>query len=187
MFNKYIHIHCDGGETAIIMATHPKVVHELFLQCTASFDYQIRICIDGKELENLNPDVGYDGYYVTFYFNDSVEIKVGSRVEICLTFWYKDKIVKYHMGSINERRDEISQGTEHWTYGDDDQFYIDPDDVDCKSFLKMLYPEWRVKTSRSRTVKDYNVNDIIDVEFTEVLEEEKDEYRKQLECRNDTA
>ena len=184
----------DDKEAAITMAAHPKVVKELFIDCTASFDYELHVRIDGKELRNLNPKVEFDGYHSTFYFKDTAEITVGSRIEITLTFWYKEKMVKYHMGSENIRRDEMSQATEHWTYMEDDQFHIDPEDVDPSGFLEMLKPEWRMK--RYETISIPGINDgrvicgrgkIIDVDFTEVESEELEYgyWRKQIECRND--
>lgn len=162
----------DDNETLVIMACHPKVVKEIFLAETASYDYQLHVIIDGKELKYLDPKVIYDGYFTLFYFEDVANVKYGSRIEITLTFWYKDKMVRYFNGSENIRRDEMSQATEHWTYMEDDQFHIDPEDVDPSGFLEMLKPEWRNKNNKvvSSTVDEDN---IIDVDFTEVKEEPK--------------
>lgn len=176
----------DDKETAVTMAAHPKVVKELFLECTASFDYELRVVIDGRELRNLDPNVGFDGYHVTFYFKDVDEINIGSRVEITLLFWYKDKMVREFNGSTNVRRDEMAQATEHWTYMEDDQFHIDPEDVSCYSLLEMLKPEWHFKKLYKKIENDDSKR-IIDVEFTEIKEEEvTDGYRrKQIELRDD--
>lgn len=159
----------DDKETAITMVCHPKVIKELFIDCTASFDYQLHVRIDGKELQFLHPTVEFDGYYTTFYFKDTAEITIGSRVVITLVFWHKDKMVRNFNGSINIRHDEISQATEHWTYMEDDRFHIDPEDVPCQEFLNMLKPEWRSKNTNvlETTVDEDN---IIDVDFTEVEE-----------------
>lgn len=170
MFNRHLQIQMDDKETAVTMVTHPKVVKELFLECTASFDYELHVVIDGRELRNICPNVEYDGYQITFYFEDTDEITVGSRVEITLSFWYKDKMVREFNGSVNVRRDEMCQLTEHWTYMNDDQFHIDPEDLSCYLCLEMLKPEWHL--NRFRKISD-NMDDkrIIDVEFTEVKEE----------------
>lgn len=186
MFNRHLQIQMDDKEIAITMAAHPKVVKELFIDCTASFDYELHVRIDGKELRNLNPNVGFDGYHSTFYFEDTAEITVGSRIEITLVFWYKDKMVRQFNGSTNVRRDEMSQATEHWTYMEDDQFHIDPEDVPCFSFLEMLKPEWQLKKVYRKIEDDMENKRIIDVEFTEVKEEPEYGYgRKQIEYRND--
>ena len=185
MFNGHLQIQMDDKEIAITMVAHPKVVKELFIDCTASFDYELHVRVDGKELRNLNPNVEFDGYHSTFYFEDTAEITVGSRIEITLVFWYKDKIVRHFNGSTNVRRDEISQATEHWTYEADDQFHIDPEDVDLSGFLEMLKPEWRMKNKRV-VETTYEEDNIIDVDFTEVKEESENGYgREQIECRND--
>lgn len=194
MFNRHLQIQMDDKEAAITMAAHPKVVKELFIDCTASFDYELHVRIDGKELRYLNPKIEFDGYHSTFYFEDTAEITVGSRVEITLVFWYKDKMVRQFNGSTNVRRDEISQATEHWTYMEDDQFHIDPEDVDPSGFLEMLKPEWRMK--RYETISIPGINDgrvicgrgkIIDVDFTEVESEEmlcSQEKIKQIEIHS---
>lgn len=169
MFNRHLQIQMDDKETAITMTCHPKLVKELFFDCTASFDYQLHVSIDDKELQFLNPTVGFDGYHATFYFEDTAEITVGSRVVITLVFWYKDETVRNFNGSANIRRDEISQATEHWTYREDDQFHIDPEDMPCQEFLDMLKPEWRSKNTKvvETTMDEDN---IIDADFTEVEE-----------------
>ena len=184
----------EDNESAMTLVMHPKTVKEIFLDCTASFDYELHVSVDGKELQWLDPNVYYNGHEVAFYWRDSFECLVGSRVTITLLFWYKDKMVRYHMGSENVRRDEMSQATEHWTFGEDEEFHIDPEDEDGTNFLEMLNPEWR--RNRYNTISIPGVNDgrviygrdeIIDVDFTEVESEEpKNGYRqKQLECRND--
>ena len=179
MFSKHLQMQVDNNETLVVMACHPKAVKEIFLAETASYDYELHVRIDGKELRFLNPKVIYDGYFTLFYFEDSIEVKVGSRIEIILTFWYKDKIVRYFNGSENIRRDEMSQATEHWTYGKDEQFHIAPEDDDPSGFLEMLKPEWRNKNSR--VVKStYEEDNIIDVDFTEVESEEEKWKRKRL-------
>ena len=173
MFAKHLQMttNMEDNESAMIIVLHPRTVKEIFLDCTASFDYELHVSVDGKELQNLDPNVYYNGYETTFYWNDSFDCHVGSRVVITLSFWYKDKIVRYHMGSENIRRDEISQATEHWTYEADEQFHIDPEDVDPSGFYEMLKPEWRMKNKRVVSTT-YEEDDIIDVEFTEVKEEE---------------
>lgn len=185
MFSKHLMIQTDDKETAVIMAIHPKVVKEILLDCTASFDYQFKVSVDGKELKWLNPNVYYDGYQVSFYFQDTAEIVVGSRVEITLVFWYKDKIVRELYGSVNMRRDETSQATEHWTYMPYEQFAMDPEDVDCSGFLEMLDPEWRF-IGRYAKIEESNDTDenIIDVEYTEVEKEETNNGygQKRIEC-----
>lgn len=188
MFAKHLQMQTnkEDNESAMIVVLHPKAVKEIFLDCTASFDYELNVYVDGKELQRLDPNVYYNGHEVTFYWNDSFDYVVGTRIVITLTFWYKDKMVRYHMGSENIRRDEMSQVTEHWTYGSDEQFHIDPEDVDSSGFLEMLKPEWRNKNTH--TVKStYEEDNIIDVDFTEVKEEEVTDgyWRKQIECRND--
>ena len=183
MFAKHLQMQVDDNETLVIMACHPKAVKEIFLAETASYDYELHVCIDGKELKFLNPKVIYDGYFTLFYFEDSVEVKVGSRIEITLTFWYKDKMVRYFNGSENIRRDEMAQATEHWTYEADEQFHIDPEDVDPSGFLEMLKPEWRNKNGHV-VESTYEEDNIIDVDFTEVKEEEEkcsQEKIKQIE------
>ena len=186
MFNRHLQIQMDDKETAVTMAAHPKVVKELFIQCTASFDYELRVVIDGRELRNLSPNVGFDGYHTTFYFEDVDEINIGSRVEITLSFWYKDKMVREFNGSDNVRRDEMCQATEHWTYMEDDQFHIDPEDVPCNAFLEMLKPEWQLKRVYKKIADDMESKRIIDVEFTEVKEEPEYGYgQKRIEYRDD--
>lgn len=172
MFAKYLQMTTskENNESAMIIVFHPRAVKEIFLDCTASFDYELHVSVDGKELQNLDPNVYYNGYEVTFYWNDSFDCNVGSRVVITLSFWYKDKMVRYHMGSENIRRDEISQATEHWTYCEDEQFHIDPEDVDPSGFYDMLKPEWRNKNHH--TIKSHDEDNIIDVDFTEVNKEE---------------
>ena len=175
----------EDNESAMTLVMHPKTVKEIFLDCTASFDYELHVSVDGKELQWLDPNVYYNGHEVAFYWRDSFECLVGSRVTITLLFWYKEKMVRYHMGSENIRRDEMSQATEHWTFGEDEEFHIDPEDVDPSGFLEMLKPEWRNKNNRV-VESTYDEDNIIDVDFTEVKEEDKDEYwRKQIECGND--
>jgi hypothetical protein len=181
----------EDNESAMIIVLHPRAVKEIFLDCTASFDYKLHVSVDGRELQNLDPNVYYNGYEMTFYWNDSFDCVVGTRIVITLTFWYKEKIVKYHMGSENIRRDEMSQATEHWTYEADEQFHIDPEDVDPTNFIEMLKPEWRRK--RYETISIPGINDgrvicghgkIIDVDFTEVESEENacsQEKIKQIE------
>lgn len=184
MFNRHLQIQMDDKEAAITMAAHPKVVKELFIDCTASFDYELHVRIDGKELRYLNPKIEFDGYHSTFYFEDTAEMTVGSRIEITLVFWYKDKMVRQFNGLTNVRRDEMSQATEHWTYMEDDQFHIDPADVDPSGFLKMLKPEWRIKNSHVIEIPYDYENNIIDVDFTEVESEEEEcsqEKIKQIE------
>lgn len=185
MFAKYLQMSTENNESAMIIVFHPKVVKEIFLDCSASFDYELHVSVDGKELQNLDPNVYYNGYEVTFYWNDSFDYNVGSRVVITLSFWYKEKMVRYHMGSENIRRDEISQATEHWTYCEDGQFHIDPEDVDPSGFYDMLKPEWRNKNTH--TIKSHDEDNIIVVDFTEVKEEDESDgyWRKQIECRND--
>lgn len=178
----------EDNESAMTLVMHPKTVKEIFLDCTASFDYELHVSVDGKELQWLDPNVYYNGHEVAFYWRDSFECLVGSRVTITLLFWYKDKMVRYHMGSENIRRDEMSQATEHWTFGEDEEFHIDPEDEDGTSFLEMLNPEWRNKNSRV-VESTYKEDNIIDVDFTEVKEVKKEEpkngYRqKQIESRD---
>lgn len=183
MFNRHLQIQVDDKETAVTMACHPKVVKELFIDCTASFDYQLHVRIDDKELQFLSPNVSYDGYHVTFYFEDTAKITVGSRIDITIVFWYKDKMVRNFNGSTNIRRDEISQATEHWTYMEDDQFHIDPDDVPCQEFLDMLKPEWE-RHNLYHAIEDSENDTIIDVEYMEVKENGAiNECRKQIEHR----
>lgn len=196
MFAKHLQMttNKEDNESSMFIVFHPKAVKEIFLDCTASFDYTLNVTVDGRELKNLDPNVYYDGYYTTFYWNDSFEYAVGTRVVITLTFWYKDKMVKYHMGSENIRRDEMSQATEHWTYCEDEQFHIDPEDVDPSGFYDMLKPEWRRK--RYETISIPGINDgrvicgrgkIIDVDFIEVKEEENvcsQERIKQIETHS---
>lgn len=186
MFAKHLQMQVDDNETLVIMACHPKAVKEIFIAATASYDYELHVRIDGKELKFLNPEVIYDGYFTLFYFEDSAEVKVGSRIEITLTFWYKDKMVRYFNGSENIRRDEMAQAVEHWTYEEDEQFHIDPEDVDPSGFLEMLKPEWRNKNSHV-VESTYDEDNIIDVDFTEVKEEDEPDgyWRKQIECGND--
>lgn len=188
MFAKHLQMQTnkEDNESAMIIVLHPRAVKEIFLDCTAAFDYELHVSVDGKELQNLDPNVYYNGYEMTFYWNDSFDCVVGTRIVITLTFWYKEKMVKYHMGSENIRRDEMSQATEHWTYEADEQFHIDPEDVDPSGFYDMLKPEWRIKNGHViETPYDYE-NNIIDVEFTEVKEEPEYGYgRKQIECGND--
>lgn len=189
MFAKHLQMttNKEDNESAIIIVFHPKVVKEIFLDCSASFDYELHVSVDGKELQNLDPNVYYNGYETTFYWNDSFDCIVGTRIVITLTFWYKDKMVKYHMGSENIRRDEMSQAVEHWTYEEDEQFHIDPEDVDPSGFLEMLKPEWRNKNSRV-VESTCDEDNIIDVDFTEVIKEEEEPdgyWRKQIECGND--
>ena len=188
MFAKHLQMQTnkEDNESAMTIVFHPKAVKEIFLDCTASFDYELHVSVDGRELHNLDPNVYYNGYEVTFYWNDSFDCHVGSRVVITLLFWYKEKMVRYHMGSENIRRDEMSQATEHWTYEADEQFHIDPEDVDPTNFMEMLKPEWRVKNNNA-VKTTYEEDNIIDVEFTEVKEEEEPDgyWRKQIECRND--
>lgn len=171
MFNRHLEIRMDDYETAITMACHPRVMKEIFIDNTAIFDYNIHVVIDGRELKNLSLDVDYDGYYTTFYFKDVDDINIGSRIEITLVFWYKENIVREFNGSINVRRDEMSQATEHWTYMEDEQFHIDPEDVDPTSFLQMLKPEWSI-THDKRVETEKKDDEIIDVEYTEVHDDE---------------
>ena len=188
MFAKHLQMttNKEYNESAMIIVFHPKTVKEIFLDCTASFDYELHVSVDGRELQNLDPNVCYNGYEVTFYWNDSFDCVVGTRIVITLTFWYKEKMVRYHMGSENIRRDEMSQATEHWTYEADGEFHIDPGDVDPSGFYEMLKPEWRMK-NKHVVETTYDEDNIIDVDFTEVeSEEEPDGYwRKQIECGND--
>ena len=188
MFAKHLQMttNKEDNESAMIIVFHPKTVKEIFLDCTASFDYELHVSVDGRELQNLDPNVCYNGYEVTFYWNDSFDCVVGTRIVITLTFWYKEKMVKYHMGSENIRRDEMSQATEHWTYEADGEFHIDPEDDDSSGFYEMLKPEWRMK-NKHVVETTYDEDNIIDVDFTEVeSEEEPDGYwRKQIECGND--
>lgn len=177
------------AETALVMVPHPRVVKEIFYDGTAMFDYNLHVRIDDVELRGLEPGVSYDdGHYITFYFHDIANIKIGSRVEITLVFWYKEKIIRDFNGSTNIRRDEMSQATEHWTYMEDDQFHIDPEDVDIENFMKMLRPEWRhIKYEPTKTSDD----NIIDAEYTEINEEEAEYgyWQKRIECgdaREDT-
>jgi len=173
----------EDNESAMIIVFHPKTVREIFLECTASFDYELHVSVDGRELQNLDPNVYYNGYETTFYWNDSFDCVVGTRIVITITFWYKEKMVRYHMGSENIRRDEMSQATEHWTYEADEQFHIDPEDVDPTGFLEMLKPEWRMKNKRV-VETTYDEDNIIDVDFTEVESEEEkcsQEKIKQIE------
>ena len=157
-------------ETALVMVLHPRVVKEIFYHGTAMFDYNLHVRIDDVELRGLEPGISYDGYYLTFYFHDRANIKVGSRIEITLVFWYKEKIIRDFNGSTNIRRDEMSQATEHWTYMEDDQFHIDEEDVDPENFMKMLRPEWRhIEYVPTTEVK----NDIIEGECTETIDEDK--------------
>ena len=166
MFNRHLQIQMDDKETAVTMAAHPKVVKELFIQCTASFDYELRVVIDGRELRNLSPNVGFDGYHTTFYFEDVDEINIGSRVDITLSSWYKDKMVREFNGSDNVRRD--------------------PEDVSCYTFLEMLKPEWQLKRVYKKIADDMESKRIIDVEFTEVKEEPEYGYgQKRIEYRDD--
>lgn len=174
----------EDNESAMTLVMHPKTVKEIFLDCTASFDYELHVSVDGKELQWLDPNVYYNGHEVAFYWRDSFECLVGSRVTITLLFWYKDKMARYHMGSENIRRDEMSQATEHWTFGEDEEFHIDPEDVDPSGFLEMLKPEWRNKNSRV-VESTYEEDNIIDVDFTEVKEEPEYGYgRKQIKSRD---
>jgi hypothetical protein len=171
------------AETALVMVPHPRVVKEIFYDGTAMFDYNLYVRVDDVELRGLEPGVSYDGHYLTFYFHDIANIKIGSRVEISLVFWYKEKIIRDFNGSTNIRRDEMSQATEHWTYMEDDQFHIDPEDVDIENFMKMLRPEWRNKNSHV-VESTYEEDSIIDVDFTEVESEEEkcsQEKIKQIE------
>jgi hypothetical protein len=171
------------AETALVMVPHPRVVKEIFYDGTAMFDYNLYVRVDDVELRGLEPGVSYDGHYLTFYFHDIANIKIGSRVEISLVFWYKEKMVRYHMGAENIRRDEMSQATEHWTYESDEQFHIDQEDVDPTNFMEMLKPEWRNKNSRV-VESTYEEDNIIDVDFTEVESEEEkcsQEKIKQIE------
>lgn len=173
----------EDNESAMTLVMHPKTVKEIFLDCTASFDYELHVSVDGKELQWLDPNVYYNGHEVAFYWRDSFECLVGSRVTITLLFWYKDKMVRYHMGSENIRRDEMSQATEHWTFGEDEEFHIDPEDADPSGFLEMLKPEWRNKNNRA-VKSTYDEDNIIDVDFTEVESEEEkcsQEKIKQIE------
>jgi hypothetical protein len=176
----------EDNESAMIIVLHPRAVKEIFLDCTASFDYELHVSVDGRELQNLDPNVYYNGYETTFYWNESFNCVVGTRIVITLTFWYKEKMVKYHMGSENIRRDEMAQAVEHWTYEEDEQFHIDPEDVDPSGFLEMLKPEWRNKNSRV-VESTYDEDNIIDVDFAEVKEEDEPDgyWRKQIKCRND--
>ena len=188
MFCKHLEMIVDENETSVLMVCHPMIVKDLFLDITRLFDYNIYVRIDGKELEYLEPDVTYDGYNVIFYFRDTAEVTFGSRIEISITFWYRSEIVRYFNGSENIRRDEIGSATEHWTYMEDGQFHIDPEDEtdDPSKFFEMLKPEWKNKVKKENRF-DINDEEIIDVEFTEINEED-DEYgygRKQIECRND--
>ena len=185
MFAKHLEMttNIEDNESAMIIVLHPRAVKEIFLDCTASFDYELHVSVDGKELQNLDPNVYYNGYETTFYWNDSFDCHVGSRVVITLSFWYKEKMVRYHMGSENIRRDEMSQATEHWTYEADEQFHIDPEDVDPTNFMEMLKPEWRNKNSRV-VESTYDEDNIIDVDFAEVESEEEkcsQEKIKQIE------
>lgn len=179
MFVKHLQMQTnkEDNESAMIVVFHPKTIREIFLDCTASFDYELHVFVNGKELQNLDPNVYYNGYEATFYWNDSFNCVVGTEIVITLTFWYKENMVKYHMGSENIRRDEMSQATEHWTYGDDEQFHIAPEDADPSGFLEMLKPEWRNKNTH---VVESTHDDIIDVDFTEVKEEEEKWKRKRL-------
>lgn len=188
MFAKHLQMttNVEDNESAMIIVLHPRAVKEIFLDCTASFDYELHVSVDGRELQNLDPNVYYNGYETTFYWNDSFDCHVGSRVVITLSFWYKEKMVKYHMGSENIRRDEMSQATEHWTYEADDQFHIDPEDVDPTNFMEMLKPEWRGK-NKQQVETTYDEDNIIDVEFTEVKEEEdKCSTKKRLPLNSTT-
>lgn len=181
MFIKHLQMvtNVEDNESSLVAVFHPRAVKEIFLDCTASFDYTLSVVVDGKELQNMDPNVTYNGYDVSFYWKDSFECVVGSRVVITLTFWYKDKMVRYHMGSENIRRDEMSQATEHWTYEADEQFHIDPEDVDPSGFYDMLKPEWRAKNNNA-VKTTYDEENIIDVEFTEVKEEEECTTEKRL-------
>ena len=77
----------------------------------------------------------------------------------------------------------MAQVVEHWTYESDEQFHIDPEDVDPSGFLEMLKPEWRNKNSHV-VESTYDEDNIIDVDFTEVESEEEkcsQEKIKQIE------
>lgn len=188
MFTKHLEIQMDENETAVLMVCHPMIVKNLFLDITRIFDYNIYVRIDGKELDYLVPDVTYDGYNVIFYFKDTAEINFGSRIEISITFWYRNGIVRFLNGSENIRRDEIGSATEHWTYMEDGQFHIDPEDEtdDPSKFFEMIKPEWRNKVKEENRF-DVNDPEIIDVEFTEVeSEEEKCSTKKSLTLNSTT-
>ena len=47
----------EDNKSAMIVVFHPKTVKEIFLDCTASLDYEIHVFVDGKELKDLDPNV----------------------------------------------------------------------------------------------------------------------------------
>ena len=96
VFAKHLEMttNCEDNESAMIIVLHPRAVKEIFLDCTASFDYELHVSVDGRELQNLDPNVYYNGYEVTFYWNDSFDCHVGSRVVITLSFWLLSLISK---------------------------------------------------------------------------------------------
>ena len=61
----------EDNESAMIIVFHPRAVKEIFLDGTASFDYELHVSVDGRELRNLDPNVYYNGYEMTFYWNDN--------------------------------------------------------------------------------------------------------------------